>query len=148
MFKRVLLCYDGSEASRNALKRGAKLAMLLQSRVSVLSVIPGDELDPGVAASAAGIACVAESKATVYRKILDESLAWLKAKDVVAEGFLASGNPVEQISEHARRLQADLIVLGYYPKPSGGFWWSKGSRTTLAERTRCCILVASEPDPE
>jgi nucleotide-binding universal stress UspA family protein len=148
MFKRVLLCYDGSEASRNALKRGAKLAMLLESRVSVLSVIPGDELDVGVAASAAGIACVAESKSEVYRKILDESLDWLKSRGVAAEGFLATGNPVEQISEHARRLQADLIVLGYYPKPSGGFWWSRGSRTTLAEKTRCCILVASEPDPD
>lgn len=41
----------------------------------------------------------------------------------------------------------DLIVLGYYPRPSGGFWWSSASRTSLAERARCCILVAVDPTP-
>lgn len=145
MFKHVLLCFDGSEASRNALKRGAGLAILLGARVSVLSVVPAEELDAGVAASAAGHTCMADSSTNVYQRLLNESIAWLEGRGVSAEGILARGNAVEQISEHARRLGVDLIVLGYYPRPSGGFWWSKGSRTTLAERVRCCILVASEP---
>ena len=37
MFKRVLLCYDGTEAGRRALRRGAELAMLLGAQVYVLS---------------------------------------------------------------------------------------------------------------
>jgi hypothetical protein len=40
MFKRVLLCYDGSEAGRRALKRGAELAILVGAQVHVLSIIP------------------------------------------------------------------------------------------------------------
>src|SRR5580698_1185965 len=42
MFKRVLLCYDGSEVGRRALKRGAELAVLLGAHVYVLSIIPSE----------------------------------------------------------------------------------------------------------
>jgi nucleotide-binding universal stress UspA family protein len=77
-----------------------------------------------------------------YRKLLDESVEWLKARGVSAEGYLASGNTIEQIIAFSRRLAADLIVLGHYPQPSGGFWWAGPQRTSLAERARCCVFVA------
>jgi hypothetical protein len=35
MFKRVMLCYDGTEVGRRALKRGAELAILVGARVYV-----------------------------------------------------------------------------------------------------------------
>lgn len=145
MFKRVLLCYDGSEAGRRALRRGADLSILLESKVFVLSVVPPEELDPNLIASAAGHACVAEGKSTYYRKLMDESVEWLKSRGVLAEGFLTSGNTLDEISLHAKRLEIDLIVLGHYPQPAGGLWWTKGSRSTLAERVNCCILMAIEP---
>jgi nucleotide-binding universal stress UspA family protein len=146
MFKRVLLCYDGSAAGRRALRRGADLAILLKSQVFVLSIIPADALDPVLAAGAAGHACIVDGDHG-YRRMLDESVEWLKARSLAAEGYLASGNTVERILEYADKLAIDLIVLGYYPRPSGGFWWSGASRATLAERARCCILVAVEPPP-
>jgi len=40
MFKRVLLCYDGTEVGRRALKRGAELAILVGAQAYVLSIIP------------------------------------------------------------------------------------------------------------
>ena len=58
MFKRVLLCYDGSEAGRRALKRGAELAILVGAQVYVLSIIPTGVADAAVVASAAGHACL------------------------------------------------------------------------------------------
>ncbi len=54
MFKRVLLCYDGSEAGSRALKRGAELAILVGAQVYVLSIIPTGMADAVVAAGAAG----------------------------------------------------------------------------------------------
>ena len=140
MFKRVLLCYDGSEAGRGALKRGAELAILVGAQVYVLSIIPTGVAGAAVV-SAAGHACLVD-EAGGYRQLLDESIDWLKARGVQAEGYLASGNIIEQIVAFSRRLGVDLIVLGHYPQPSGGFWWGSPQRVSLAERANCCVFVA------
>ena len=109
MFKRVLLCYDGSETGRRALRRGADLAILLESKVFVLSVVPPEELDPNLIASAAGHACVAESKPTHYRRLMEESVEWLQSRGVSAEGFLTSGNTLDEITVHAKRLEIEYL---------------------------------------
>jgi hypothetical protein len=55
---------------------------------------------------------------------------------------LAGGEYTDQIIAFAARLSVDLIVLGHYPQPKGGFWWSGSQRVSLAERANCCIFVA------
>src|ERR1700689_4608575 len=149
MFKRVLLCYDGSEVGRRALKRGAELAILVGAQGYVLSIIPGGTAAPAVVAGAAGHACLVDEEGG-YRRLLDESIEWLKARGVSAAGYLASGNPIEQIVAFSRRLGVDLIVLGHYPQPSGGFWWGSPQRASLAERANCCVFVAvnTADDPQ
>jgi nucleotide-binding universal stress UspA family protein len=145
MFKRVLLCYDGSEVGRRALKRGAELAILVGAQVYVLSIIPSGVAGAAVVAGAAGHACLVDEQGG-YRKLLDESIQLLKARGVSAEGYLASGNTIDQIITFSRRLAVDLIVLGHYPQPAGGFWWGGPQRASLAERANCCVLVAvNEP---
>jgi nucleotide-binding universal stress UspA family protein len=146
MFKRVLLCYDGSDAGRRALRRGAELAILLRAHVYVLSIIPEGVANAAVIATATGHACVVDDSRG-YRKLLDQSLEWLKQQGVEADGFLASGNILDQIVAHAKRLAIDLIVLGHYPQPKGGFWWSSvQQRGSLTERVGCCVFVAVSAD--
>ncbi len=146
MFKRVLLCYDGSETGRRALKRGAELAILLG--VHVLSIIPSGVANAAVFAGATGHVCLVDDSRG-YRKLLDESLEWLKARGVIAEGYLATGSTLDQIAAYAKRLAIDLIVLGHYPQPTGGFWWSGPQhRASLAERVVCCVFVAVSADNE
>jgi nucleotide-binding universal stress UspA family protein len=141
MFKRVLLCYDGTEAGRRALRRGADLAVLLGAQVHVLSIIPTGVAGAAVMAGAAGQACIVDEEGE-FRRLLNESIDWLKQHGVAAEGYLASGEYVDQIVAFAQRLNIDLIVLGHYPLPAGGFWWSGPKRVSLAERINCCIFVA------
>jgi nucleotide-binding universal stress UspA family protein len=141
MFKRVLLCYDGSAPGRRALRRGAELAILVGAQVYVLSIIPSGIANAAVVAGAAGHACLVD-EAGGSRRLLDESIEWLKVRGVSAEGYLASGNIIEQIVAFSRRLAVDLIVLGHYPQPSGGFWWGSPHRASLAERANCCVFVA------
>ncbi|MGB6308741.1 MAG: universal stress protein [Steroidobacteraceae bacterium] len=141
MFKRVLLCYDGSEVGRRALKRGAELAILVGAKAYVLSIVPIEVTGAAIVAGAAGHACLVD-EAGGYRKLLDESIEWLKSRGLSAEGYLASGNTIEQIIAFSRRLSIDLIVLGHYPQASGGFWWGSSHRTSLAERANCCVFVA------
>src|ERR1700730_2347118 len=141
MFKRVLLCYDGSEVGRRALRRGAELAILVRAQVYVLSIFPAGVTGAAVAAGAVGHACLVDETGG-YRKLLDESIEWLKARGVSAEGYLASGNTIEQIVAFSRRLAIDLIVLGQCLYCSGGFWWGSPQRVSLAERANCCVFVA------
>jgi nucleotide-binding universal stress UspA family protein len=143
MFKRVLLCYDGSVAGRRALRRGAELAILLNAHVHVLAIVPSGAADPAVIAGAAGHACIVDDTSIGLAELLDESIERLRARGVTAQGHLASGDTVDQIAAYAKRLEIDLIVLGHYPQPTGSFWWWSGSqRVSLAERTHCCVFVA------
>jgi nucleotide-binding universal stress UspA family protein len=141
MFKRVLLCYDSTEAGRRALRRGAELAVLLGAQVHVLSIATDGIANAVVLAGAAGQACIVDESAQ-YRKLLAESIDWLKVRGVSAEGYLASGDFIEQIVAFSNRLNIDLIVLGHYPRPSGGSWWSGSKRATLTDRVKCCVFVA------
>jgi nucleotide-binding universal stress UspA family protein len=142
MFKRVLLCYDSTEAGRRALRRGAELAVLLGAQVHVLSIAGEGVANAAVLAGAAGQACIVDESAQ-YRKLLAESIDWLKARGVSAEGYLANGGDfIEQIIAYSNRLNIDLIVLGHYPRPSGGSWWSGPKRATLTDRVKCCVFVA------
>jgi nucleotide-binding universal stress UspA family protein len=147
MFKRVLLCYDGTEAGRRALRRGADLAVLLGARVFVLSIIPAGAANAALAAGAAGHVCIHDEAAEI-RKLLDESIEWLKARGVSAEGYLTSGEYIDEIISFSKRLASDLIVLGHYPQPTGGFWWSGHKRVSLAERANCCVFVAVNASDE
>jgi nucleotide-binding universal stress UspA family protein len=142
MFKRVLLCYDGSHTGRRALRRGAELAIQLGARVYVLAIVPETVADAALIAGSLGEACVVEGSRG-YRGLLDESLDWLSRRGVTAEGYLATGNTIDQIIAHAKRLAVDLIVLGHYPQPKGGFWWSSAQpRASLTERAGCCVFIA------
>jgi nucleotide-binding universal stress UspA family protein len=141
MFRHVLLCYDGSDAGRRALKRGAELAILVNAQVHVLSIISDAVADAALLARATGHVCLVED-ARGYRKMLDESIDWLASRGVAAEGHLVRGDTMDQIVTYSKNLDIDLIVLGHYPRPSGGRWWSGSQRTALAERVDCCVFIA------
>jgi nucleotide-binding universal stress UspA family protein len=146
MFTRVLLCYDGSLESRRALKRGAELALREGAQIYVLSIVPENLLTARATASAAGHSCSVDVEQD-YRQALDESIEWLKMRGAAAQGFLARGDTIEQITAYAKKVSADLIVLGHYPHPSGSRWWSGQPRVSLAEKVNCCILIAVDlPD--
>jgi nucleotide-binding universal stress UspA family protein len=146
MFSHVLLCYDGSQAGRRALRRGAELAILVGAKVYVLSIVPEGMANPVVAAGAAGQLCLVDENGE-FRRLLDESVVWLKERGVAAEGYLTNGNIIDQIVTFSKRLSIDLIVLGHYPQPAGGWWWSGPQRVSLAERANCCVFVAvNSPD--
>jgi nucleotide-binding universal stress UspA family protein len=145
MFKQVLLCYDGSKIGRGALKQGAELAILVGAQVHVLSCISSDVPDPVVLAGAAGHTCLVDIDAD-YRELLDKSVEWLRDRGVAAQGYLVKGNTLEQIVAHAKRLAVDLIVVGNYPRPAGGRWWSGPERHSLAERVNCAVFIAVDSD--
>jgi nucleotide-binding universal stress UspA family protein len=141
MFKRVLLCHDGSAAGRMALKRGAELAIELRAHVDVLLIVSTAASQAALTAAAVGQLCVADGDGE-FRRSLAESVERLRGRGVEADGHLARGNTIEVIAQHARKLGTDLIVVGHYPQPTGGRWWSGGDRNSLAECVNCSVLIA------
>jgi nucleotide-binding universal stress UspA family protein len=140
MFKRVLLCYDASERGRRALQQGAELAISMRAEVCVLAIIPA-WADAAMHLSRVTGHASFDSE-TEYRQILDESLAWLKARDITASAHLAHGEVIDVILEFAKRLKSDLIVVGQYPKPGSVRWWSGATKKSLSEHSLCSVLIS------
>jgi len=142
LFKHILLCYDGTESSWRALRRGAELAAFAGARVHLLATVAPGRSDPTLLAAAMGTVCLSGDPCGL-RRLLDESLEWLQARGIEADGHITTGDPFDQILLHAKKLGVDLIVLGHYPLRAGGFWWSgASSRRSLSECANCCVLVA------
>ena len=106
--KRILIAYDGSEGSREALEKGVELARTTGAVATLVYVrhrplpIVGDpfyerslsrELHRG-------------------RDVLAEARAFAADAGVVAETELLEGDPAEQILDLARLRGAKLIVVG------------------------------------
>jgi nucleotide-binding universal stress UspA family protein len=140
MFKRVLLCYDASEHGRRALKQGAELAISMGAEVYVLAIVPSWADTAMHMSRVAGHASF--DSETDYRKILDESLVWLKARDVTASAHLAHGEVIDVILEFAKRLKSDLIVVGQYPKSGSARWWSGATKKSLSENSPCSVFIS------
>ena len=140
MFKRVLLCYDGSDAGRRVLKTGVELASLVGAQVHVLSIVPA--VVSAVSAAHAADLCGNSDFEFGYRQLLQESIEWLQTQGVTAEGHLTRGNAIDQITAYAQQIAADLIVVGHYPQAKNGRWWSGAQRASLAERSQCSVLIA------
>ena len=141
MFKRVLLCYDGSEDGRRGLRHGAELALSMGSEISVLAIVPTTATNAQQLARATGQFCLCDVE-NDYRAILEESVEWLKTRGVTAASYLAHGEVVDVIIQQAKRLNVDLIVVGQYPKPGAQRWWSGTKGATLSEQAPCSVFIS------
>jgi nucleotide-binding universal stress UspA family protein len=78
-----------------------------------------------------------------HRRVLEEGVATLRERGFPAQGHLARGEPVEQITEAARRLEADLIIVGHRrPKGWADRWWRGSIGASLMDATHCSVLIA------
>ena len=106
--KRVVIAYDGSEGSREALEAGVELAraagavaMLVYVRHAPVPLV-GDPFYERALSRALHRGLAA----------LDEARAFAEASGVAVETTLLEGDPAEAILELARLRRADLVVVG------------------------------------
>ena len=78
-------------------------------------------------------------------QLLTEGVQWLRDRAVHADGQLVYGNPMVIIPEVAKRIDADLIVVGYRYKNRLTRWWAEGEEATLLTKVNCSILVCMDP---
>jgi len=145
MYRKILLCYDGTAEGRNALKDGADVAICMKTETYLLAIIR-DAAERSIPEAVSEVSIMCENDEAL--RILREGVAWLKEKGLQAYGYIAIGNPIEQIDATARSLGVDLIVLGHRQRSRLARWWSDSENATLLERAPCSILVAVAPPGE
>jgi nucleotide-binding universal stress UspA family protein len=141
MYRNILLCYDGTAEGRPALRHGADVAISMQSRAYLLAIcrnMLATAVPEGVTPE------LVQCEQATAQQLLGEGVQWLKDHGVPAGGELVYGNPMVHIPEVAKRIGADLIVLGHRFRPRLARWWSEEEEATLLTRVSCSILVAMD----
>lgn len=141
MYKRILLAYDGSEAGQKALLDCGDLANLSGAELSLIAVMPlhmgSIGLEVGVYDQAAE-----ERERERYQSILDSGIARLAGAGHKVTGEVVAGDSVSEITRHASKINADLIVVGH--KHLDGWaarWWQGAISGALIEHAHCSVLV-------
>jgi nucleotide-binding universal stress UspA family protein len=143
MFRKVLLCYDGTAEGRRALRQGADVVVTMKSEAYLLAIcqsLMSTAIPEGVTPE---LARCDDERA---QALLDEGVRWLKDKGIAAEGSLEYGSAVDCIAETAQRIGADLVVLGHRHRSRLARWWSESDEESLLERIDCSVLVAMAPE--
>ena len=141
MYHKVLLCYDGTREGRKALRQGADVVICMGSEAYLLAISRGPA--DGAIPEAVNPVMV-EREDERAGALLEEGVRWLKDRGVNARGSLEYGHAVDCIAATARRIGADLIVLGHKDRSPLARWWSASDEESLLERVTCSILVAME----
>ena len=145
MYKRILLAYDGSDAGQKALLDCQDLAQWSGSELSLIAVMPSAMSFVGLEGGVYDIE-LEEREKKKYRAVLDEGLRRLSDAGYTAKGELVAGEAIDEITRCARKMEADLIVVGHKHLDSWAARWWRGSISgALIEHAPCSVLVVITP---
>jgi nucleotide-binding universal stress UspA family protein len=142
MYKRILLAYDGSESGQKALLDCQDLAQWAQSELTLVAVMP---LNMDVMGMGVGVydPYLMEREKQAMQGVLDDGIRRLAAAGHAATGQVLTGETVDEITKLARKISADLIVVGHKHLDSWAARWWRGSISgALIEHAPCSVLVA------
>jgi len=141
MYKRILLAYDGSESGQNALLDCRDVANWSRSELFLVAVMP----PPAAFIGGEGGIYDAErekEEEQAYREILDDGLKRLSESGNSPKGEVLVGDAVDEIVSYARKVGADLIVVGHrHLEGWARRWWRGSISKSLIEHAHCSVLV-------
>lgn len=142
MYKRILLAYDGSQSGQKALLDCQDLAQWSQAELSLVAVLP---LNIGLVSTEVGVydSGMMDREKQAMQSVLDEGLHRLQAAGHQATGTLLTGDTVDEITEYAKQIHADLIVVGHrHLNGWAARWWKSSVSKALIALAPCSVLVA------
>ena len=120
-FKRILVPFDGSKYSRNALGQAIVIAKKFGSEIFMITAVDTSDFPPGMLLALLKKDKMLEESIKEYisavksqvRKELLAEVSVCKAKGVTKAYYdIISGNPVDSILKFMRGRKIDLIVMG------------------------------------
>ncbi len=145
MYKRILLAYDGSETGQKALLDCRDMASWGKSELFLVAVMPPPAAFIG---GEGGIYDVDREKEEeqAFRDILADGLKRLSEFGQAPQGEVLVGDAVDEIVAYAKKVGANLIVVGH--KHLEGWarrWWRGSISKSLIEHAPCSVLVVITP---
>jgi nucleotide-binding universal stress UspA family protein len=142
MYKRILLAYDGSDAGQKALLDGGELAQWSGAEVFLVAVMPSAMSFVGLEGGVYDVE-LEEREKKKYGAVLEDGLRRLAAGGFTARGEVVVGEAVDEIVKYAKKVDANLIVVGHKHLDSWAARWWRGSISgALIEHAPCSVLVA------
>ncbi|MBY4674356.1 universal stress protein [Burkholderia multivorans] len=150
MFNTLLVPLDGTPQSNRVLDLAARAAAVKQSRLHVLCVV-----DPAYVLSPCDMDGV-EPDGLTYPPAVDQTeraervvaaaIHRLQGNGLAAEGRVCGGQPGDAIVTEARRINADVIVMGHRHLSWLQRWADPSTAETVIERAPCPVLVETGSD--
>jgi nucleotide-binding universal stress UspA family protein len=141
MYQRILLAYDGSESGQKALLDCHDIAQWSNAALHLVAVMPNPAafiaVDGGVYDATRD-----DIERRKYTAILEDGLGRLRQAGHEALGELLVGDQVHEITTYAKKLGADLIVVGHkHLEGWAARWWRGSTSGSLIENAHCSVLV-------
>ncbi len=141
MYKKILLAYDGSDAGQKALLDCREVAQWNQSELFLIAVMPSAMSFVGLEGGVYDME-LEEREKKKHQAVLDDGLRRLSEAGYAARGEVLVGEAVDEIIKYARKMEANLIVVGH--KHLGSWtarWWRGSISGALIEHAPCSVLV-------
>jgi nucleotide-binding universal stress UspA family protein len=145
MYKKILLAYDGSDAGQKALLDCGEVAQWAKSELHLVAVMPSAMSFVGLEGGVYDVE-LEEREKKKYRAVLDDGLQRLAGCGFEARGEVVTGEAIDEITKYARKIAADLIIVGHKHLDSWAARWWRGSISgALIEHAPCSVLVVITP---
>ncbi|WP_083245585.1 universal stress protein [Paraburkholderia nodosa] len=142
-YQSILVYYDGSEESQQALNRIPELRWQGAGELHVLAVA---DISTALISTAGIVTDLAYSTyLSNTSQLLDNALCRLKSKGIRASGYLSHGTVVDSVVHYAERLNAGLIVAGFRHRQGiSRLWRGRPWQFDLIERLvgRMVVIVS------
>ncbi|WBY02310.1 universal stress protein [Ramlibacter tataouinensis] len=141
MYKRILLAYDGSDAGQKALLDCREVAQWSGAELFLVAVMPSAMSFVGLEGGVYDVE-LEERERAKYQAILQDGLRRLEQTGHPARGEVVTGEAVEEITRYARKVEANLIIVGHKHLDSWAARWWRGSISgALIEHSPCSVLA-------
>jgi nucleotide-binding universal stress UspA family protein len=141
MYKKILLAYDGSETGQNALLQSREIAEWGKSEIALVAVMPPPAAFIGGEGGVYDVG-LEEEERKEFQSILDDGVRRLVEGGHKVSGELLVGEAVIEICDYAKKIGADLIVLGHKHLDSWAKrWWRGSTAKAIVEHAPCNVLV-------
>ena len=144
MFKKILCATELNDASDEAVKKAIQLAHQYGSKIIMLNVhaefMTKEEMGM-LRVSIDGMKTIFENTAIQAKKEMQDLIEKFEASDIDVEYVISEGKLNQVICEKAKKVKADLIIMGVHKKNVLSGYFIKNTATYVIQQAIAPVLI-------